>query len=185
MSASLSTKRRCFQNNPLHEGSPSPSSRCLLSSGTGSSTNSSNTLRAPGMESIDKSSSSPACAKSASPATHQCPRKPTRKGRASRGPPSSGRFPARGNQPINFSSLQLLRTWSLVLWMTACSVALSSLYPREAGMVLTNGGSKPRVKGATTRGGPNEVAVARASYSSPTESPPPGVPVLWVGWVGR
>lgn len=34
-------------------------------------------------------------------------------------------------------------------------------------------------------GGPNQVAVARASYSSPTESPAPVVPVLWVGWVCR
>lgn len=192
VSASLSTKRRCFQNHPLQEGSPAPSSRRLLSSGVGSSTNetgdcflpsadnSSNTRCTAGIEGIDKSPSSPAFAKSASPATHQSLRKGTRKGKASRGPV------LRGSQPPQRLIVAATKDTASRAVDDSVLSALSSLYPRGAAMVPTDRGSKPRVKGATTRGGPNEVAVARASYSSPTESTPAGVLSSgWGGWVDR
>lgn len=189
-------RRGCFQNNPPHEGSRAPSSRCLLSSRDRLqyrwdwrfvSFLQAITLQTHCVHQASRVLTKALIltfVKSVSPATRQCPQKQTRKRQRKQGPPSSVLSCQR--KPTD-QLLIITATKDVVsrLQMT-CSVALGSIYSRESGMVLMNGGSKPQVKGATTRCGPKEVAVARASYSSPTEPPPAGLPALWVGeWVDR
>lgn len=103
--------RSRFPMSALQRGSatvPMGLEICLLPSGD----HSSNTLCTPGIKSIDKSSYSRICEVCVSRYT-PVPTETNQKKAKKAGDPRPWCFPARGNQLINYSSLQLLRTWSL------------------------------------------------------------------------